>query len=141
MGQLGAHWVIALITAFALLSPTAFAFDAARDADLSSTNRTMAASSIAGFSGVLITDHRPAKEEMMPSDGVARRSLSTYAINENTTAVVGAFSMISFLGSSDQMQSIRHGSGDHNKRVLDQLLKTAAAVYLTSGHKGRYSGS
>jgi hypothetical protein len=91
---------------------------------------------------MLITDHIPSKPEMLPEDGIGRRSLTTYSIDDHTKAVVGDFSMISFLKNSDQMTALRSGSNGRSDQLLARLVKTAAAVHMTSGHKGRfYSGS
>ena len=87
---------------------------------------------------MFVADHRPADAEMVPQDGVGRRALRAYSAGDSATAVVSEFSMISFLKNSGQMLAVRRGTDQSNRQILASLLKTAAALHMTAGHKGRY---
>lgn len=87
---------------------------------------------------VLISDHRPTRQEAMPSDGVGRRNQKAYALDERNTAVICEFSLVSMLSNSAYMQSIKSPATPHHRNTLGKIIKAAAARELVSARRGGY---
>jgi hypothetical protein len=95
--------------------------------------------SLAPGQEMLLTASTPTESELSPADGVGRRILSTNAVKEGVYVTISDFSIISYVQNAGYLQSLRTVSGDNDKRILNSLLKTAAAIQTLSGaKKGAY---
>lgn len=67
-----------------------------------------------------------------PTDGVGRRNHARYDLGNGACATISDFSIISLLRNADYLSDIRAAKTRQSKRVLDRMLKAAAAVQLAS---------
>jgi hypothetical protein len=87
---------------------------------------------------LLVSDHQPSDAEIMPADGVGRRSLAKTKLNNNLHAVQSDFSLISLMRSAKYLEELRKHNSSEFDELTKQLLKTAASVELTTRERGRY---
>lgn len=90
---------------------------------------------------VVISDHKPAKEDTNPLDGIARRNPTTRALDDKLSVTVTDFSILSLLVSADYLKPIKKPLWTSEKSALERLIQTAAAVETVTQSKGGYTGS
>jgi hypothetical protein len=89
---------------------------------------------------LLVTTSAPSADQLVPPDGIGRRSATTVALAGSGHATISQFSIVSFLQNADYLADVRSGSSPTHKKAREQLLKTAAAIHtLTAGKQGGYT--
>lgn len=87
---------------------------------------------------VLLTDHAPKPEETMPRDGVGRRRMSTTEAGDGLFASFADVSIVSLMHSAGHLRPLRRPSTPAEKRVLERLIRTAAALDATTRARGPF---
>ena len=87
---------------------------------------------------VLLTDHAPKPEETMPRDGVGRRRMSTTEAGDGLFASFADVSIVSLMHSAGHLRPLRRPSTAAEKRVLERLIRTAAALDATTRARGPF---
>jgi hypothetical protein len=85
----------------------------------------------------LIVDHEPTWGDAFPNDGIGRRRFEMHALKDSK-CLISDFSMSNFLVKSPHCQLLRHQDKQF-KDLRDELIKTAAALYVVTGYKGQYA--
>jgi hypothetical protein len=83
---------------------------------------------------LLLTNHAPLVTEIKPGDGVGRRGANTREIGAQKFATVSDFSMITFIANSKSFTAQAP-----NRKLVERMLKTAAAVSMVTQRKGAYT--
>jgi hypothetical protein len=86
---------------------------------------------------LLVTDHKPDASEVRPADGLGRRHCQTTAL-AGRYITLSDFSIITLLSNTDSMTDLVHSRDSQSRRLVDRMLKTAAAVDLVMKYKGSY---
>lgn len=87
---------------------------------------------------VFITDHKPTQSETVPADGVGRRGMSAFALDGKLSAVVGDFSMVTLLNSTNFLNPLKNPSSQSDHQLHEQIVKAAAVIQHVLGNRGRY---
>jgi hypothetical protein len=90
---------------------------------------------------LLVTRHRPTTAELQPSDGVGRRKANVASQANGVFTTVSEYSIISWLHGASYLSVLLHEDLPQDKRILDQILKTASAVLIATQQHGSYSAS
>lgn len=80
----------------------------------------------------------PHQSDILPRDGIGRRHLVAHGLRRGTVAVVGDFSIPSFLGTAIEIQPVRRGEIPAYQDLFTRLLKTAATVQIVTNYRGQY---
>ena len=78
---------------------------------------------------VFVTDRKPSKEEAMPEDGIARRLLTAYAINDQLTMVLGDFSITSMINNEKYLSVLKSPVIGFDKQIAERLVRIAAIIH------------
>jgi hypothetical protein len=78
------------------------------------------------------------REEALPHDGIARRSLEHFVLPNGINAVTGEFSIVSSIQAEQHLNSLRSSEKKQNKVLKADMLKTAASLSIVRGARGRY---
>jgi hypothetical protein len=87
---------------------------------------------------VFVTDRKPSKAEALPEDGIGRRMLTAYALNEKLTMVLGDFSITSMINNEKYLSVLKSPVIGSDKQIAERLVRIAAIVHHITGGKGRY---
>lgn len=87
---------------------------------------------------VLITDHGPTQEETSPRDGIGRRRLTTTKVREDLFVSCADVSIVTLINSAGHLRPLRQPSSSAEKRILERLVRTAAALDTTTRSRGPY---
>lgn len=89
---------------------------------------------------ILVTNHRPTKQEVFPLDGVGRRQIIAYALDEQTTAVLGEFAVATYLRNADVVADLRnpHPTNRFAQQMSHRVLKASAALDMVTRTHGRF---
>jgi hypothetical protein len=87
---------------------------------------------------LLVTDHKPDDSEIHPADGIGRRQTSTSMAGRHYVTI-SDFAIITMLSQSDALAQVVHASDSESKRLLNSILKRAAAVDTVMKYRGAYS--
>ncbi len=85
---------------------------------------------------LLLSNSRPSKTDMNPADGVGRRKADVKELNDGTHAVVSDFAMITLIKNLD---GLRNAKTAVERKIVERMLRTAAAINLATGGRGVYS--
>ncbi|MFN8657734.1 MAG: hypothetical protein U0105_15450 [Candidatus Obscuribacterales bacterium] len=85
---------------------------------------------------LLLSAHRPTKNEMTPADGIGRRKQDVKELSDGTHAVISDFAMITLIGN---LTHLRKSTSAADKKIVDRLLRTAAAVGIATSGRGIYT--
>ena len=89
-------------------------------------------------SELMLFDHQPTKYEAIPKDGIGRRNLVAHRIDNELTAVLGDFSVVSLLHNSSHLKTSRSSGIESRQHLVNRLSKTAAAIEQVTKLKGPY---
>jgi hypothetical protein len=87
---------------------------------------------------MLLTNHRPDESEVRPTDGIGRRQSTTTVVGSHYVTI-SDFAIITMLSGSDALAELVHSKDANAKRLLGQLLKTAASVSTVTSYRGAYN--
>jgi hypothetical protein len=87
---------------------------------------------------LLLTEAAPSEEESLPSDGVGRRRVGSFAAG-GVHATLSEFSIISLLQNAEYLAPVRAGSEASDRKMRERMLKVAAAVHTVTAKKGAYA--
>ncbi len=89
---------------------------------------------------LLITNAKPSSEQITPADGIGRRQVSSHQLSEKAHITVSDFSIISFVQNTSYLGSIKNSKSAEKQKLINSLLKTAAAIHtVTGGKRGAYT--
>ncbi len=86
---------------------------------------------------VLIADHNLGPQEVIPADGIGRRTRVAYPVAGKLAVVISDFSIPMLLGRPAYRASLH--AADRDGRLYEGLLKTAVCVELVERGRGAYS--
>jgi len=89
---------------------------------------------------VMVSDHKPSKDETNPKDGIARRNPTTRALDDKLSVTVADFNILSLLVCADYLKPIKKPLWANERAALEQLIQTAAAIETITQSKGGYTG-
>lgn len=90
---------------------------------------------------VLISDHKPTKDDTNPKDGIARRNPTPRTLDDKLSVTVADFSILSLLVSADYLKPIKKPLWANEKSALEKLIQTTAAIETITQSKGGYTGA
>ena len=73
---------------------------------------------------------------MTPADGIGRRKQDVKELSDGTHAVISDFAMITLIGN---LTNLRKSTSAVDKKIVDRLLRTAAAVGIATSGRGVYT--
>lgn len=86
---------------------------------------------------MVVTDHCPTWADLLPNDGVARRNFQKID-SSGLNCTLNDFLLASALKNHPHLSAIRKPTSKEGNKLKSQLLKTAVALDLVTGQKGRY---
>ncbi len=86
---------------------------------------------------LVVTDHSPTWGDLLPNDGVARRNFEPVAAS-NYSCTLTDFQLGSALKILPQLAVVRKPSTKNGYKLRAKLIKTAAALELVTGQRGRF---
>lgn len=87
---------------------------------------------------VILVNHAPSDRDMHPADGVGRRHQEIRQLTGGKHVVMSDFSVVTVLGN---LNVIRSSNSEADKRVIDRMLKTAAALDVLTRTRGAYQAT
>lgn len=90
---------------------------------------------------LMVTRQRPTAAELQPPDGVGRRKANVASKNNALFTTISEYSIISWLHGASYLSVLLHEDLPQDKKILDQILKTASAVLLATQQHGSYAAS
>jgi hypothetical protein len=94
--------------------------------------------SLAAGHELTLTMQLPVEEQIKPADGIGRRDHSTRKVYDRLHATVCDFSIVSAMSSAEPLCRMRNTSLAGERRVIERLIKAAAAVEAVTRAKGPY---
>lgn len=89
---------------------------------------------------LLITNSKPTDEQLIPRDGIGRRHVWSHQLSDKTHVTVADFSIISFVQNASYLANVKNSKSADKQKLLNNLLKTAAAIHtVTGGKRGAYT--
>ena len=86
---------------------------------------------------LVVTDRSPTWGDLLPDDGVARRNFTPIQSSLLVCTLVD-FQLASALRSQPHLSIVRKPSNKDGYKLKNQLLKTAVALDIVSGQRGRF---
>jgi hypothetical protein len=86
---------------------------------------------------MFITDRKPDKDDLSPRDGIARRQVSVYLAGAKNV-VMTDFSIVSMINKVPYLKALLHPTASIERNEREKLLKTAAALHIATGARGRF---
>jgi hypothetical protein len=90
---------------------------------------------------LMVTRHQPTIAELQPLDGVGRRKANAASSRNGFFTTLSEYSIISWLHGASYLSVLLHPDLPQDKKILDQILKTASAVLITTQQHGTYSAA
>jgi hypothetical protein len=87
---------------------------------------------------VLLSAVAPQQSDMHPSDGVGRRKQDVRQLADGTSVVMSDFSMITLIAN---LPSLRSANNPDGRKIIDRMLKTAAAIDVVTRAHGNYTAT
>jgi hypothetical protein len=82
---------------------------------------------------VILTSHAPSQKDMLPADGVGRRNQETKKLEDGGHVIMSDVSLLTVISSQSALKN-----KPENKRVVERILKTAAALDMITRARGGY---
>jgi hypothetical protein len=89
---------------------------------------------------LIVTNHRPSDADLKPSDGIGRRDMRTEKLHGELHATVCDFSIVTVISNSIPLSSLKLSAQSADRKLLERLVRTAAAVDMVTKVRGPYSG-
>lgn len=84
---------------------------------------------------VILVNHVPSDSDLHQADGIGRRRQEIRQLSGGMHVVMSDFSVITVLGN---LNAVRSSGTESNKRVIERMLKTAAALDVLTRSRGAY---
>src|SRR5262249_5811512 len=85
-----------------------------------------------------ITDHEPTKEDTSPRDGVGRRRITTTKVRDDLFVSFADISIVTVIHSADHLRVLSQPNAAAERKILERLIRTAAALDTATRAKGPY---
>jgi hypothetical protein len=87
---------------------------------------------------VTIANHSLSRDEAAPMDNIGRREIHIVKLASNWMAAFGDFSIASMMQSQEMFSMLRRPTSKAEKRVQWEMMKSACALTVCTGARGRY---
>lgn len=87
---------------------------------------------------VLLSSEAPRHTDLHPSDGVGRRRQNERTLADGMSVVISDFSMISLIAN---LPNLRFADKIQGRKIIERILKTAAAVETVTRARGAYTAT
>jgi hypothetical protein len=87
---------------------------------------------------IVLQRQKPTRDEALPNDGIARRSLANFVLPNGVNGVAGDFSILSSMQAEPHLKPLIRAERKENAHLKADMLKTAASLNFVRGSHGRY---
>lgn len=76
--------------------------------------------------------------DLLKADGIGRRGIKTFSIQDSTYAAVCDVSLVTVLSSAKHFEQIKNAKSAKEREILNRILKTASALQTITARRGNY---
>jgi len=87
---------------------------------------------------ITLTDHPPTVADLSPDDGIGRRGIRVHEISPSLHAVTSEFSIVTVIANTSRLTSLRRSIQPADRKLFQQLLRTAASVDMARRNRGAF---
>lgn len=87
---------------------------------------------------IVLQKQKPTRNEALPNDGIARRSLANFTLPNGVNGVAGDFSILSSMQAEPHLKPLIRAERRDNAQLKADMLKMAASLNFVRASQGRY---